>query len=64
MRGKAHFAGTNTAKGVLTQKIDVSAVGVAIDAKTVSLDASAYIGGASLDNSSVTFTFLGASGIH
>jgi uncharacterized protein (TIGR03437 family) len=61
-RGKAYFAGSNTAKAVLTQTIDVSAVGAAIDAGTVSLDASAYIGGESGDNSSVTFTFLGTGG--
>lgn len=61
-RGKAYFAGSNTAKGTLTQKIDVSAAAAGIDAGTVSLDASAFIGGGELDNSSVTFTFTGTSG--
>jgi uncharacterized protein (TIGR03437 family) len=61
-RGKAYFAGSNTPKAVLTQTIDVSAVAAAIDAGTVSLDASAYLGGGGGDNSSVTFTFMGAGG--
>ena len=62
VRGSNYFAGTNTAKGTLTQKIDVSAAATQIDAGTVSYDASAYLGGESGDNASLVVTFLGASG--
>jgi uncharacterized protein (TIGR03437 family) len=61
-RGNNHFAGTNTAKGTLTQKIDVSSSATGIDAGTISFDASGYLGGVSGDNSSLTISFLGGSG--
>ncbi|HWC97899.1 MAG TPA: hypothetical protein VG456_14150 [Candidatus Sulfopaludibacter sp.] len=61
-RGNNYFAGTNTAKGVLTQKIDVSTVGTSIDKGTISFDVSAYLGGGDGDNSSLTVTFLNAGG--
>ena len=61
-RGANYFAGLNTAKGVLTQKIDVSAAASAIDAGSVTYDTSAYLGGDGADNSQMLVTFLGASG--
>jgi uncharacterized protein (TIGR03437 family) len=61
-RGANYFAAVNTAKAVLTQKIDISAGASAIDAGNVSFDASAYLGGDSEDNAQMLVTFLGASG--
>jgi uncharacterized protein (TIGR03437 family) len=61
-RGANYFAGLNTAKGVLTQKIDVSAAASAIDAGNVSFDVSAYLGGGGADTSQMIVTFQGASG--
>jgi uncharacterized protein (TIGR03437 family) len=61
-RGKNYFIGTNTAKGILTQKIEVSAAAAGIDAGTVSYDASSYLGGANGDTSSMIVTFQGATG--
>jgi uncharacterized protein (TIGR03437 family) len=60
-RGANYFAGLNTAKGVLTQKIDFSAAASAIDAGSVSFDVSAYLGGDGDDTSQMIVTFQGAS---
>lgn len=61
-RGANYFTGLDTAKAVLTQKIDVSAGAAAIDAGTVSYDASAYLGGVDADNAQMIVTFLGSGG--
>ena len=61
-RGKNYFAGSDTAKATLTQKIDISAAASAIDAGAVSFDASAYVGIISGDVSNVTMTIQNASG--
>ena len=61
-RGKNYFVGTNTAQAALTQKIDVSSAAAAIDAGTVTFDASAYLGGSSPDTSSMTVTLQNATG--
>jgi uncharacterized protein (TIGR03437 family) len=61
-RGANYFAGVNTAKAVLTQKVDISAAASAIDAGSVSYDASGYLGGDSEDSAQMLVTFLGASG--
>lgn len=61
-RGANYFTGLNTAKAVLTQKIDVSAGASAIDAGAVTYDASAYLGGVSADGAQMLVTFTGASG--
>lgn len=61
-RGKNYFAGSNTAQATLKQKIDVSAAASAIDAGTVSYDASGYIGIISGDVSSMIVTLQNASG--
>jgi uncharacterized protein (TIGR03437 family) len=61
-RGKNYFGGSDTAQAKLTQKIDVSAAAAAIDAGTVSYDATGYIGIDDGDTSILTFTLLNASG--
>jgi uncharacterized protein (TIGR03437 family) len=62
VRGNNYFTGTNTSKGVLSQKIDASPSATAIDASSISFDASGYLGGANGDNSSMTISFLGTTG--
>jgi uncharacterized protein (TIGR03437 family) len=60
-RGANYFAGLNTAKATLTQKIDFSSAASAIDAGNVSFDVSAYLGGDGADTSQMIVTFQGAS---
>lgn len=61
-RGKNYFAGSTTAQATLTQKIDISAAATAIDAGTVSYDASGYIGVTGGDTSAMKVTLQNASG--
>jgi uncharacterized protein (TIGR03437 family) len=61
-RGANYFTGLNTAKAVLTQKVDFSTAATAVDAGSVSYDISAYLGGVGDDNAQLVVTFVNGTG--